>query len=105
MANHKVETGLSVEDAKRTIDAAFKNYSSKYPDYKIRFKWLDANRGAFAVEAKGHKVEGMVALANKFLEIQIGKLPFLLSMLEGSFVEPIRKEILMWAAACRAGRI
>lgn len=97
MGNYRVQTGLNIEDSKTVINAALAKYSKDYPQYNPSFRFTGQNTGVFSAwYNKTTEIKGEIVLSDGSLEIKMGKLPFMLSMLESSLVAPIQKTILEW---------
>lgn len=96
MAKHTITTNLSVGESRPLLERAFEEYGRKFAEYQPNLTWRpDAiNTAAFSFLAKGHKIEGQMIVLDKKIEVQIGKLPGLMFMLEGVAVKTVQSEVL-----------
>ncbi len=101
---HVIRHHLDIPTAKKVTDRAFSEYSQRYPQYEPTFRWVTDTRADVTFNAKGIKLKGSMAVAEKAIELDLD-VPFLLRPFQKMAVEVIEREVKVWIGKAEAGQI
>lgn len=101
---HVIEHDLDPATAQKVTDRAFAEYRSRYPDYEPTLKWLDAKRADVSFNAKGVRLAGSMAIAERTITLDLD-VPFLLRVFQKRAIEVIDREVRAWIARAKNGEL
>lgn len=92
---HTVSHPLSTADAKRAIEAAFGEYSTRFSGFAPQLQWLAAEHAQVGFQALGRRIVAQVRLRDQALDIEMD-VPFMARPFLGRATAAIDREVARW---------
>jgi hypothetical protein len=101
---HTIDTGLDKEMSKKAIDKAMDAYKADFAEYSPRFDWTSDDRGEFAFNAKGVKLNGNILVLDRKVEVDM-HVPLLFRVFQSRAMKVIEDQVRMWVEKARRGEL
>jgi hypothetical protein len=101
---HTIDTGLDQAMSKKVIDKAMDEYKARFADYSPRYDWTADDRGEFAFNAKGVKLNGTIVLRHEKIDVDM-HVPLLFRVFQGKAMSVIQEQVEMWVQKAKRGEL
>ena len=101
---HTIDTGLDKAMSKKAIDKAMEAYKADFAEYSPRFDWTSDERGEFAFNAKGVKLNGNILVLDQKVEVDM-QVPLLFRVFQSRAMKVIEDQVRVWVEKARRGEL
>jgi hypothetical protein len=101
---HTIPHDLDQAMAKRVVDRAFAEYSTRFAEYQPHLRWVSDKRAEVGFNAKGVKLSGAMELEPASIGVELD-VPFLFRPFQKKALEVIGDEVRRWVGKARAGEL